>query len=38
MIWDGVRNACKIDGRIDGNLYVSILEDELYLENHRILW
>jgi hypothetical protein len=29
MTWDGVGNACKIDGRMDGNLYVSILEDEL---------
>jgi hypothetical protein len=29
MTWDGVGNVCKIDGRMDGNLYVSILEDEL---------
>jgi hypothetical protein len=29
MTWDGVGNTCKIDGRMDGNLYVSILEDEL---------
>ena len=29
--WDGVGYSCKIDGRIDANLYVSILEDELQL-------
>ena len=27
--WDGVGYACKIDGRMDADLYVSILEDEL---------
>ncbi len=27
--WDGVEYACKIDGNMDSNLYVSILEDEL---------
>src|SRR5260370_33920037 len=27
--WDGVGYACKIDGNMDANLYVSILEDEL---------
>jgi len=29
MFWDGVGFATKIDGRMDGPLYVSILEDEL---------
>ncbi len=29
MGWDGVGYACKIDGRMDADLYVSILEDEL---------
>lgn len=29
MTWDGVGYACKIDGRMDGDLYVSILEDDL---------
>ena len=34
MLWecfgqDGVGYACKIDGRMDADLYVSILEDEL---------
>ena len=27
--WDGVGYATKIDGRMDAELYVSILEDEL---------
>src|SRR5260221_12676680 len=27
--WDGVGYACKVDGNMDANLYVSILEDEL---------
>jgi transposase len=27
MTWDRIRTACRIDGRIDGDLYVSILED-----------
>ncbi len=27
--WDGVGYACKIDGNMDADLYVSILEDEL---------
>ena len=29
MSWDGVGYAAKIDGRMDSNLYCSILEDEL---------
>jgi hypothetical protein len=29
MLWDGVGYACKIDGRMDGDLYLKILEDEL---------
>ncbi|KAG8828676.1 hypothetical protein FRC19_000063 [Serendipita sp. 401] len=29
MLWEGVGYACKIDGRIDGDLYINILEDEL---------
>jgi len=29
MIWDGVGMACKMDGKMDANLYVQILEDEL---------
>ena len=29
MLWDGVGYACKIDGKMDGELYCSILEDEL---------
>src|SRR5258708_35052493 len=28
MTWDGVGMACKIDGRIDGELYCQILDDE----------
>ena len=27
--WEGVGEACKIDGRMDGNLYIKILEDGL---------
>ena len=27
--WDGVGYAAKIDGRMDSDLYCSILEDEL---------
>ncbi|KAG8813429.1 hypothetical protein FRC17_001580 [Serendipita sp. 399] len=29
MLWDGIGYVCKIDGRMDGDLYVSIMEDEL---------
>ncbi len=28
MLWEGVGYACKIDGRMDGELYTKILEDE----------
>ena len=31
MSWDGIGYSCKIDGRMDGNLYIKILEDELQL-------
>jgi hypothetical protein len=29
MLWDGVGYACKIDGRMDGELYMNILEEDL---------
>ena len=29
MTQEGVGDACKIDGKIDGDLYVQILEEEL---------
>ena len=29
MCWDGIGYSCKIDGRMDGDLYIEILEDEL---------
>jgi hypothetical protein len=29
MMWEGVGDACKIDGKMDGDLYCKILEDEL---------
>ena len=29
MLWEGVGDACKIDGRMDGDLYIEILEDDL---------
>ena len=29
MLWDGVGFACKIDGKMDADLYVSILDDDL---------
>ncbi|CCM06997.1 uncharacterized protein FIBRA_09315 [Fibroporia radiculosa] len=29
MGWDGVGNVCKIEGKMDADLYVSILDDEL---------
>ena len=29
MTWEGVGYAAKIDGRMDGDLYLQILKDEL---------
>ena len=29
MLWDGPRYACKIDGRMDGDIFIQILDDEL---------
>ena len=29
MTWEGVGMACKIDGKMDANLYTQIMEDEL---------
>ena len=29
MLWDGVGYVCKIYGRMNGNLYLKILDDEL---------
>ena len=29
MTWEGVGYACKIDGQMDGDLYVQILDKEL---------
>jgi hypothetical protein len=29
MLWDGTGYACKIDGRMDGDLYVKILEEDV---------
>jgi len=29
MTWEGVGYVAKIDGRMDGNLYLQILKDEL---------
>jgi transposase len=40
MMWEGPGYSCKIDGRMDGDLYIAILEDELqdsiryYDKNH----
>ena len=36
MMGEGAENACKIDGKMDADLYVQILEDELQasLEYH----
>ena len=29
MLWEGPGYACKIDGRMDGDLYIKILDDKL---------
>jgi hypothetical protein len=29
MLWEGPGYACKIDGRVDGDLYIKILDDKL---------
>ena len=29
MLWEGVGDICKIDGRMDGDLYIKILEGDL---------
>ena len=29
MTWDGVGMACRIDGKMDADLYCQILDDEL---------
>ena len=29
MLWDGVGYACRIDGKMDGDLYVKILEEDV---------
>jgi hypothetical protein len=29
MFWDGAGYACRIDGKMDGDLYVKILEEDL---------
>ena len=29
MMWEGVGYSCKIDGRIDGDLCIKVLEEEL---------
>ena len=29
MLWEGVGNACKIDGRMGGDLYIKIMEGGL---------
>jgi hypothetical protein len=29
MLWEGVGNACRIDGRMDADLYVEIMEEDL---------
>ena len=29
MLWDGVGYSCKIDGKMDGDLYVQILDEDL---------
>ena len=34
MLWEGVRDACKIDGRMNGDLYIKIMEDDLQSSLH----
>jgi hypothetical protein len=29
MLWEGAGMACQIDGIMDGDLYIKILDDEL---------
>ena len=29
MLWEGIGNACNIDERMDGDLYIKTLEDDL---------
>ena len=29
MVWDGLGYACGIDGRMDGEIFIQILHDEL---------
>ena len=29
MLWDGPGYACRMDGRMDGELFIQILDDEL---------
>jgi len=29
MLWEGPGFACKMDGKMDGDLYVKIMQDEL---------
>ena len=29
MLWNGPGYACKIDGRMDGDFYIKILEEDL---------
>ena len=31
MLWEGVENACKIDGRMGGDLYIKIMEGDLQI-------
>jgi transposase len=34
MMWEGPGYACKIDGRMDGDLFVNILDDDLQASLH----